>query len=201
MQAFDHSVAKREVGRAMLQGRSWREAVQTAGVQMSRATAYRLRQRMLAHGEDAIGERRQGQPTKVCGAIRAWLEGYYQQHSQAPGRAVQALLEAHHGVRVSVTHLNRVRATLTGATRRGGEISRGRGKMGQAVSSCWQQHSKRTCSQRWRRRSLPRRMHPPRADWHGPLPERGGSLSSPCCSLAWWGCVAPGTCAAMPRRG
>jgi transposase len=119
MQAFDHSVAKREVGRAMLQGRSWREAVQTAGVQMSRATAYRLCQRMLTHGEDAIGERRQGQPTKVCGAIRAWLEGYYQQHSRAPGRAVQALLKAHAGVRISVTHLNRIRAALTRATRRG----------------------------------------------------------------------------------
>jgi transposase len=119
MQATDHAVAKMQVGRAMLQGCSWQEAVQAAGVQMSRATAYRVRQRMLAHGEDALGERRQGHPTKVCGAVRTWLEGYYQQHPHAPGKAVQALLEGQCGRRVSVTHLDRVRAALTGATHRG----------------------------------------------------------------------------------
>ena len=74
MQAFDLSVAKTQVGRAMLQGHAWREAMQTAGLHMSRATAYR--QRMLAQGEDGTGERRQGHPSKVCGAVRTWLEGY-----------------------------------------------------------------------------------------------------------------------------
>ncbi len=34
MQAFDLSVAKTQVGRAMLQGHSWREAMQTAGLHM-----------------------------------------------------------------------------------------------------------------------------------------------------------------------
>jgi len=43
MQETADAVAKTQVGRAMLQGCSWREAVQAAGVQMSRATAYRLR--------------------------------------------------------------------------------------------------------------------------------------------------------------
>ena len=55
MQAPDHFVAKTQVGRAMLEGCSWREAVQAAGLQMSRATTYRLRQRMLARREDAMG--------------------------------------------------------------------------------------------------------------------------------------------------
>ncbi len=117
MQATDHAVAKMQVGRAMLQGDSWREAVQAAGVQMSRATAYRLRQRMLEGGEEAVHDRRQGHAVKVCGAVRTWLEGYYQQHPRAPGKAVQALLEERYGVRVSVTHLNRIRAALLGATR------------------------------------------------------------------------------------
>ena len=58
----------------MLQGCSWREAVQAAGVQMSRATAYRLRQRMLADGEAAWHDRRQGRVIKVRGAVRIWLE-------------------------------------------------------------------------------------------------------------------------------
>src|SRR6266436_1071624 len=98
---------------------SWREAVQAAGVQMSRATAYRLRQRMLEGGAEAVYDRRQGHAVKVCGAVRTWLKGYYQQHPRAPGKAVQALLEERYGVRVSVTHLNRIRAALLGATRRG----------------------------------------------------------------------------------
>ena len=85
MQETAHDVAKIQVGRAMLEGHSWQEAMQAAGLQMSRATAYRLQQRMLLRGEDDIGERRQGQPTKVCGAVRAWLEEYYQQHPRAPG--------------------------------------------------------------------------------------------------------------------
>src|ERR1051326_5344256 len=60
MQASDHSVAKAQMERAMLQGCSWREAVQGAGVQMSRTTAYRLRQRMRAGGEEAVQDRGQG---------------------------------------------------------------------------------------------------------------------------------------------
>jgi transposase len=100
---------------------SWREAVQAAGVQMSRATAYRRRPRMLEGGEAARHDRRQGHAIKVCGAVRTWLEGYCQHHPHASGKAVQALLEERCGVRVSVsvTHLNRVRAALTRATRRG----------------------------------------------------------------------------------
>ena len=121
MQETADIVAKREVGRAMLQGCSWRDAVQAAGVQMSRATAYRLRQRMLAGEEAAWHARRQGHASKVRGAVRTWLEGYYQHHPRASGKAVQALLEAQSGVRVSVTHLNRVRAALSGATRVGGK--------------------------------------------------------------------------------
>ena len=104
MQAADHAVAKMQVGRALLEGCSWREAVQAAGAQMSRTTAYRLRQRMLAHGEDGTGERRQGHPSKVCGAVRTWLEAYYQQEPRAPGKTVQTLLEARCGMRVNVTH-------------------------------------------------------------------------------------------------
>jgi hypothetical protein len=74
---------------------------------------------MLEGGAEAVHDRRQGHAVNVCGAVRTWLEGYYQQHSRAPGKAVQALLEERYGVRVSVTHLNRIRAALLGATRRG----------------------------------------------------------------------------------
>src|SRR5690348_3047119 len=76
MQATEQDVANRQVGRALLEGCSWREAVQAAGVQMSRATAYRLRQRMLAGGEEAVYDRRQGHTSKVRGAVRTWLEDY-----------------------------------------------------------------------------------------------------------------------------
>ena len=76
---------------------SWREAVQAAGVQMSRATAYRRRPRMLEGGEEAVHDRRQGHAVKVCGAVRTWLEGYCQHHPHASGKAVQALLEERWG--------------------------------------------------------------------------------------------------------
>ena len=60
-----------------------------------------------------------GNASKVRGAVRTWLEAYYQHHPRASGKAVQALLEEQSGVRVSVTHLNRLRAVLLGATRTG----------------------------------------------------------------------------------
>lgn len=116
--------AKVQLVQAMLQGHSWRKAMHVAGIQVSRATAYRFRQAVLAQGEEALCEKRAGHPSKVRGAVRAWLEDYYQQHPRALGKAVQALLEDHCGVRISVTHLNRVRAALTGATRRGEKSAR-----------------------------------------------------------------------------
>src|SRR6266700_4668049 len=76
---------------------SWREAVQAAGVQMSRATAYRRRPRMPTGGEAAWHDRRQGHAVNVCGAVRTWLERYYQHHPHASGKAVQALLEERWG--------------------------------------------------------------------------------------------------------
>jgi transposase len=91
-----------QVGRAMLQGDSWHEAAQAVGLQMNRATAYRLRQRMLAGGEEAVHDRRRGHATKVRGAVRTWLEAYYQHQPRASGKAVQALLEEQSGVRVGV---------------------------------------------------------------------------------------------------
>ena len=79
---------------------------------------------MLTGGEAAWHDRRQGHAVNVCGAVRTWLERYYQHHPHASGKAVQALLEERWGVRVSVTHLNRVRAALTRATRRGEKSAR-----------------------------------------------------------------------------
>jgi hypothetical protein len=73
MQAADQAVAKMQAGRAMLQGRSWREAMQAAGLQMSRATAYRWRPRMLARGEDGMGERlRAIRPTCAARSAPGW---------------------------------------------------------------------------------------------------------------------------------
>lgn len=124
MHVADQAVANMQVGRTMLQGYSWREAVQATGLQVSRATAYRQRQRLLAGGEAVWHDRRQGHATKVRGAVRTWLEAYYQHHPRASGKAVQALLEEQYGVRVSVTHLNRLRAALLGATRAGEKSAR-----------------------------------------------------------------------------
>ena len=164
MHAFDHAVAKREVGRAMLQGCSWREAVQAAGVQMSRATAYRLRQRMLAGGEEAVHDRRQGHASKVRGAVRTWLEGVLPAPSARIGEGSPS--PAGGAVR-RAGQCDPSQSGASGAHRErpaGGKISQGPGRMGLVVSCCWPQLRNRICFQHWRWRCQRKegRATPPR---------------------------------------
>jgi len=66
--------ARVQVVEAMEQGLPWYEAVKLAGLQISQATAYRLRQRMRQGGKQALQEGRHGHPAKLRGEVRAWLE-------------------------------------------------------------------------------------------------------------------------------
>ena len=60
---------------------------------------------------------------ELRGEVRAWLETFCRTTPNCTSRTVQTALSERFGVRVSIAHLNRVRATL-GVSRQ----ARGRGK-------------------------------------------------------------------------
>jgi len=67
----------------MWRGQPWREAVQAAGLTVSRATAYRLLRRRRIEGEIALHDRRHGHPYVLRAPVRHWLEAYYRAHPNA----------------------------------------------------------------------------------------------------------------------
>ena len=102
--------AKRQVIDLMQAGRSWQEAATEASVQISRSTAYRWFQQFRAQGEAALHDGRHGYIAKVHQPIREWLEARCREEPSLPSSSLQKELNAHFGVLVSITHLNRIRA-------------------------------------------------------------------------------------------
>src|SRR5947209_12317305 len=96
----------------MEQGLPWHKAVKLAGLQFSQSTAYRLRQRMRQGGKQALQEGRHGHPAKLRGEVRAWLEETCRQAAHTPSHEIQAQLAERFALSISVSQLNRVRATL-----------------------------------------------------------------------------------------
>jgi transposase len=103
--------ARVQVALAMEQGLPWYEAAKRAGLEISQSTAYRLRQRMRQGGEQALREGRHGHPSKLRGEVRQWLEQTCQQALHTPSHEIQARLAQHFGLQVSVSQINRVRAS------------------------------------------------------------------------------------------
>jgi transposase len=112
MEAAAYRAAKAQVVEQMLQGHPWHAAVVTAGLRISRSTAYHLVKRVRTQGEAALIDGRHGHPTKLRAQLRHWLEAYWRDHQEATCREAQAALEALFGVRVSQSHLSRVRTAL-----------------------------------------------------------------------------------------
>ncbi len=112
MEATDLYTARVQVARAMEQGLSWQEAAKRAGLEISQSTAYRLRQRMRQGGEQALHEGRHGHPIKLRGEVRHWLEQTCQRAPQMPSHEIQTQLAQRFSLQVSVSQINRVRATL-----------------------------------------------------------------------------------------
>jgi transposase len=121
MDAADRQAARAQMISTMLQGHPWHEAAAAAGVQTSRSAAYRLLQRVRTTGESALVDGRHGHPSKVRVPVRQWLQAYWQAHPQASCREAQEALQARFGVRVSQSHLSRVRAALGFARADGGK--------------------------------------------------------------------------------
>ena len=88
-----------------------REARMSSAVPMHRTTVYRLLKRVEREGEHALSERRHGHPIKLRGEVLTWVMDYCQSHPSAPSAEVQHLLTERFGLSVSVSQLNRVRAT------------------------------------------------------------------------------------------
>jgi transposase len=104
--------ARRRLVEGMRRGQPWHEAAAAAGLVVGRSTAYRLRRRAQTEGEAALEDRRHGHPSKLRAPVRAWLEGFCRGRPPPPSHVVQAALRERFGLRVSVGHLNAVRAAL-----------------------------------------------------------------------------------------
>jgi transposase len=112
MEEFNLHATRVQVVEAMEQGFPWHEAAKRAGLEISQSTAYRLCQRMRQGGEPALREGRHGHPSKLRGEVRHWLEQTCQQAPHTPSHELQTQLAQRYTLQVSVSQINRVRATL-----------------------------------------------------------------------------------------
>jgi transposase len=110
MEPEQRRAAKQQMLELMEAGVSWQEAARTAGVQTSRATAYRWKQEARIRGEAALQDGRHGHPAKVLPPILHWLESRCQATALVASSQVQKELQEQLGVRISISHLNAVRA-------------------------------------------------------------------------------------------
>jgi transposase len=78
---------------------------------MHRTTVYRLLKRVQSEGEQALTDGRHGHPIKLRGEILGLVCEHCQANPCVSSSAVQRLLQERFGVNVSVSQLNRVRAT------------------------------------------------------------------------------------------
>ena len=102
--------AKAQLVAGMLAGQSWRQAAASAGLAISRSAAYRLAQRVRTEGAGALEDQRHGHPAKLSAPVQRWLVATCCAAPCQSGRALQTALEAQFGFKVSVGHLNALRA-------------------------------------------------------------------------------------------
>jgi transposase len=102
--------AKARLVAAMDQGAPWEDAVATAGLLISRATAYRIWLRACCEGNSAFEDRRHGHPAKLCSPIPVWIVAHCQAHPHTPSHDLQMAIQERFRITISVRHLNRVRA-------------------------------------------------------------------------------------------
>lgn len=132
MEPEQRRAAKQQMLELMEAGVSWQEAATIAGVQTSRATAYRWKQEARTRGEAALQDGRHGHPAKVLPAVLHWLESRCQATSQVASSQLQAELQEQLGVQISISHLNAVRAAhgWSNTASQGGKKSGRRGSEG-----------------------------------------------------------------------
>jgi len=110
MEQEQRQAAKRQMLALMQAGQPWQAAAAVAGIQVSRSTAYRWQQEVHTRGEAALPDGRHGHPAKVLPRVLHWLESRLQASSLVPSSHLQRELQEQLGVRISISHLNAVRA-------------------------------------------------------------------------------------------
>ncbi len=103
--------ARREIVRQVEFGATVSETLRRCPVPMHRTTVYRLLKRVKQEGEHAFAERRHGHPVKLRGEVLTWLLNYCQNHASVSSSELQLLIAERFSLSVSVSQLNRVRAT------------------------------------------------------------------------------------------
>ncbi len=109
--------AIRELVRQIEQGVSIREARMSSGVAMHRTTVYRLFKRVQRTGEQGLTDGRHGHPVKLRGEVLTFLMEHCRSNPFVSSPVVKRLLQERFGLSISVSQLNRVRASL-GLSRR-----------------------------------------------------------------------------------
>src|SRR5436305_10793899 len=107
-----HRAMKAQLVACMQEGHSWQKAVAQTGIQISRSVAYRLRQKVQKEGEVALEDGRHGHTVKLRGETRTFLEGYCRKAPATPSSIIQTILRERFDLSVSISQINRVRATL-----------------------------------------------------------------------------------------
>jgi transposase len=109
----DRAARLQLIGR-MLAGQSWQTAAAESQLPISRATAYRLVQyaRDESKATKPFLDDRHGHPYKVTEPVQVWINEICSENRQIPSSRVQRELQSRFGVAVSVSQINRVRATL-----------------------------------------------------------------------------------------
>jgi len=117
MNTDEQQTAKRQVLAAFERGCSVQTLLRTGAIPLHRATVYRLHRRFETAPETALSDGRHGHASKLRGDERAWLQEYCQTTPDCRSQTVQTALYERFAIRVSIAHLNRVRASL-GLSRR-----------------------------------------------------------------------------------
>lgn len=104
--------AKREMIRAISEGRSAREARAKSLVPMHRVTVYRLLKRVQSEGEKAFEDGRHGHPYMLRGETLTFVIEHCQAQPHIASSMLQREILEHFGSAPSISQLNRVRARL-----------------------------------------------------------------------------------------
>ena len=104
--------AKARLVAAMDAGCRWDEAAATAGILVSRSTAYRLSLRACCEGPSAFVDGRHGHASKLRDPLPAWIVAYCQTQPHAPSHQLHGAILAEFDRTISVRHLSRVRTAL-----------------------------------------------------------------------------------------
>ena len=87
------------------------QARSLSAVPMHRATVYRLLKGVRAEGETAYRDERHGHPIKLRGEVRTFLIEVCQATPSISSPVLQQAIQERFGLSISVSQLNRVRAS------------------------------------------------------------------------------------------